>query len=433
MANTLTPVDCYQLINSIADQALGGIDIKATDTTTFTAVGEKLLRTGTENVLNTISTVVGRTIFSTRPYKRKLSSLEVTPERWGAQTRKVVYLYQGAEQSTDYNTDIAPNQLQDGNSVDMYKINSPKAVQLNFYGTKKLQKRITRFRDQLSLAFTSEAEFMAFVSGVMTEFNNEVEIINEQRARLTVLNYIAGISSMGLMEVDLTAEYNTRFNTSYTREQLLSTQLTSFLQFMVSQIKVWSSYLTDMNFNYHANITGLSKIPRHTPKSMQKMLMYEPLFTESRAMVFSDIFNPEYLEIGAYEGVNYWQAANDRTQINITPNILDVATGNSKDAETAVEIPYVIGLLYDQDGLGVLPQFDYASTTPFNSAGGYYNMYLHWRFNSYNDFTENAVLFVMGAGGAADPGETAAVTAENVTTKFTSNGLSSSADKEGER
>ena len=46
-----------------------------------------------------------------------------------------------------------------------------------------------------------------------------------------------------------------------------------------------------------------------------------------------------------------------------------------------------------------MPQFDYASTTPFNSAGGYYNMYNHWRFNSYCDYTENAVLFVLGAGG----------------------------------
>ena len=58
-------------------------------------------------------------------------------------------------------------------------------------------------------------------------------------------------------------------------------------------------------------------------------------------------------------------------------------------------------MLYDEEALGVMPQFDYASTTPFNSAGGYYNMYIHWRFNTYNDFTENAILFVLGDGGAA--------------------------------
>lgn len=54
---------------------------------------------------------------------------------------------------------------------------------------------------------------------------------------------------------------------------------------------------------------------------------------------------------------------------------------------------------FDEEAVGVMPQFDYASTTPFNSAGGYYNMYMHWRFNSYCDYTENAILFVLGEGG----------------------------------
>ena len=399
MANLLTPVDVYALMNAVVSQATGRTDLAVVDTTTFASVGEIVLRTGTENTLNAISTVIGKTIFSVRPYKGKLESLRVAQQRWGGQVRKIINLYDEAEKSDDWNTDLAQNALDDGNSVDMYKIRKPKAVQLNFYGTKVLQKHITRFRDQLSLAFHSEDEFIRFIDSVMVEFSNEIELLNEAESRTTLLNFMAGISSMGLTEVDLVAEYNNEYGTQYTRAQLLSTYIESFMKFVAAEIKIYSSKLTDMSTMYHANLTGYNKIMRHTPKERQKMVMYEPIFIKTQAEVYSGLFNPDYLDIGSFEGVNYWQSQSTPTSINVKPNILDVATGASKDADAAVQLDYVLGILFDEEACGVMPQFDYSSTTPFNSAGGYYNMYMHWRFNSYCDYTENAVLFVMGEGG----------------------------------
>lgn len=399
MANVLTPVDVYALMNAVVSQATGRTDLAVVDTTTFSSVGEIVLRTGTENTLNAISTVIGKTIFSVRPYKGKLESLRVAQQRWGGQVRKIINLYDEAEQSTDWNTDVAQNALDDGVSVDMYKIRKPKAVQLNFYGTKVLQKHITRFRDQLSLAFHNEDEFIRFIDSVMVEFSNEIELLNEAESRATLLNFMAGISSMGLTEVDLVAEYNNEYGTQYTRAQLLSTYIESFMKFVAAEIKIYSSKLTDMSTFYHANLTGYNKIMRHTPKERQKMVMYEPIFIKTQAEVYSGLFNPEYLDIGSFEGVNYWQSQSTPTAINVKPNILDVANGASKNADVAVELNYVLGILFDEEACGVMPQFDYSSTTPFNSAGGYYNMYMHWRFNSYCDYTENAVLFVLGEGG----------------------------------
>ena len=399
MANLLTPVDVYALMNAVVSQATGRTDLAVVDTTTFSSVGEIVLRTGAENTLNAISTVIGKTIFSVRPYKGKLESLRVAQQRWGGQVRKIINLYDEAEKSDDWNTDVAQNTLADGGSVDMYKIRKPKAVQLNFYGTKTLQKHITRFRDQLSLAFHNEDEFIRFIDSVMVEFSNEIELLNEAESRATLLNFIAGISSMGLTEVDLVAEYNNEYGTQYTRTQLLSTYIESFMKFVAAEIKIYSSRLTDMSTLYHANLTGYNKIMRHTPKERQKMVMYEPIFIKTQAEVYSGLFNPEYLDIGSFEGVNYWQSQSTPTAINVKPNILDVATGASKNAEVAVELDYVLGILFDEEACGVMPQFYYSSTTPFNSAGGYYNLYNHWRFNSYCDYTENAVLFVMGEGG----------------------------------
>ena len=400
MANTLTPRDVYSLMNSIVSQATGQTSLTVTDTTSFVSVGETLLRTAAENTINAISTVLADTIFSVRPYRGKLESLRVSQRRWGAQVRKIVNLYSEAEASQDWNTDLDGSpKLADGNSIDMYKIKSPKAIQLNFYGTAVLQKHITIYRDQLALAFTSEAEFVRFIDAVMTEFNNEVELLNENKSRLTLLNFMAGIHDMNLTEVDLVAEYNTDHNTTYTREQLLTTYIEDFMKYVAAKIKVYSELLTDMRADFHANLTGYSAILRHTPKERQKMIMYNPIFIEAESEVYSGLFNPQYLDIGTFEGVNYWQDPLSPTAINCKPNILDVSNGKSKDAAAAVSIDYVLGILFDEEAVGIMPQFDYASTTPFNSAGGYYNNFLHWRFNSYNDYTENAVLFVLGAGG----------------------------------
>ena len=399
MANVLTPVDVYALMNAVVSQATGRTDLAVVDTTTFASVGEIVLRTGTENTLNAISTVIAKTIFSVRPYKGKLESLRVAQQRWGGQVRKIINLYDEAEKSDDWNSNLSQNALDDGNSVDMYKIRKPKAVQLNFYGTKVLQKHITRFRDQLALAFHNEDEFIRFIDSVMVEFSNEIELLNEAESRTTLLNFMAGISSMGLTSVDLVAEYNNEYGTQYTRAQLLSTYIESFMKFVAAEIKIYSNRLTDMSTLYHANLTGYNKIMRHTPKERQKMVMYEPIFIKTQAEVYSGLFNPNYLDIGSFEGVNYWQSQSTPTAINVKPNILDVATGASKDADVAIELDYVLGILFDEEACGVMPQFDYSSTTPFNSAGGYYNMYMHWRFNSYCDYTENAVLFILGAGG----------------------------------
>lgn len=399
MANTLTPRDVYSLMNDIVSQATGQTSIAVVDTSTFVSVGETLLRTAAENTLGAISTVLADTIFSVRPYTGKLESLRVSQRRWGAMVRKLTPLYSAAEASEDWNTDINGTQLDDGNSVDMYKIAKPKMIQLNFYGSAVLQKHITRFRDQLALAFTSEEEFIRFIDAVMTEFANEIELINENKSRLTLINFMLGIHDMGLTEIDLVQEYNSDHLTSYTRDQLLNDYVEDFMKYVAARIKCDAEFLTEMSALNHAQLTGYQPILRHTPKERQKMIMYNPIFIKAEAEVYSGLFNPQYLDIGTFEGVNFWQSQDTPTSIAGTPNILDVSTGQSATGTANIGIDYVLGILFDEEACGVMPQFDYSSVSPFNSAGGYWNLFNHWRFNSYVDYTENAILYVLGAGG----------------------------------
>ena len=398
MANVLTPVDVYAIVNEMVHQATGQQNLRAVDTTTFVTVGETLLRTGTENTLNALGNVLGPTRFSVRPYQGKLDIMRVDDQRWGAMTRKIVPLSRDAEASTAYNTDIAPTQLADGQSIDHYVINKPKALQLNFCGSKLVQNHITRFVDQLYGAFRNEEEFALFVESYMSEYENDIEQQNEEKRRALVLNAIAGVYDMGLTVVDLAAEYNSHYGTAYTRADLLSTYLDSFMKFTASRIKVDSNRLTDRTSLYHANLSAYAPILHHTPKARQKMLMYGPFFTEAEANVYSGLFNPQYLDIGKFEAVNFWQAQDHPEEINVKPNILNVNTGSTQDAAAAVNLEYVLGILFDEEALAFNEQFYMASATPLNSAGLYWNIYNHSRFNDLCDFTENMIVYVIGDG-----------------------------------
>lgn len=395
--NSLTPVDVYKIVNNMNAQMFGTKEIEVVDATSFVSVGEKMLQSGTENIMNAMAVTFMTNYFPNTPYIGKVRIIDETSERWGAITLETVPLHQDEEASDDTNTDLNATQFDDGNSVDMYKIKKPKVVQLKFYGTKKEQNHITRLDDQLSLALRSAEEFGQFYVSVMTEFRNDIEQAMEAGRRLAICNYIAGVSAMGLYEVDLTQEYNTEHGTTFTGLQLRTTQAKDFVPWFVAYVQNLSDCMTERSTMFHANFTG-QDILRFTPKGYQKFIMLNSFWKQAQTSVLSAAFNDKYLKIADVEFVNYWQSIKDPEQIKIKPNILDLTTGESKDATTNVELPYVLGCIFDRRAVGVNYQFTKTITTPVNAAGDYYNTYVHYRKNYWNNYTHNGVVFVMGEG-----------------------------------
>ena len=398
--NVLGIQDAYALVNGLYAQAVGG-SLVATDATSFVAVGEAILQQGLESTLNAMSYMMAKTIFAARPYRSRLASLERSPERFGLITRKITYLMDNAEPTESYNTQIDGTRLADGQSIDMYKIKAPKAVQLSFPGAQSVQNHITRFLDQLRVALSSPEEFIAFWDGAMLEFFNNMESEKEARSRIVLLNRIAGQVAMGLNVVDLVYEFNAAHGTSYSRADLLSTYAVDFWKFVTARIQTDSNNMLDRSALYHANLDGVNPIPRHTPKDRQRMIMFAPAFTDAKANVWTTLFNPEYLNIGDFETVNFWQSKDPGSEpaINFTPNVLNTTTGEANVPGAPVEIPYCLGMLYDEEALGVMPKYDFAGASPLNVAGRYYNLYYFWLFKMYSDYTENAIVYVLGDVG----------------------------------
>lgn len=408
----LTPTDCHGIVNGmVAQMAVGGI--AAVNSSNFVSVGETLLRAGTENVLNALSLVLGKTLVATRPYKAKLNLINgVDSGAYANRIRKISYFSRYAEPSGMFNTNLYTNLAMgydngsnSGNSVaSMWEQNQPVPLEMNFGGSSVWDYHTTIYEEQLKEAFRSEESFGRFVSGYLTEAANDVEQEKEAFNRVVLLNYLGGLYDLS-MYVDLVADFNSENNTTYTRAQVLAQPvLKDFMEFYVRTIKKYSDFLEQRTALYHAAITktvnGVTyNLLRHTPKDKQRMLMLKDFWRKAETQVLSEIFNDDYLKLENFEGVDFWQAIDEPSKINITPAIIDLNDLTTQTAGSAVQLDYVVGALFDEDALMTNFQLESVYTTPVEARKGYRNVFTHIKRNLINDFSENGILFFLGAGG----------------------------------
>lgn len=420
MARSLTPRDAHALINLIYKEATGmDASIQAVDTSTFVSVGEKILATGVENTLNAISIVIGRTFMAVRPYSSKFGLIEETDTAlYKNRVRKISFYSRYALASGDWNTQLYTNLANDFDNGEnpsggtpqstksMWVQNQAIPLELNFAGSSVWQDSTTVYRDQLKVAFTDEATFNSFVAGILTEKGNDIELQRESFRRMTLLNQLGGAYSLKTsyptMAINLTTAYNTKFGTNYTSNDLRTTYLKSFLEFMVATVKQISRRMeyrtTSFHIPYTKTIDGVEyNVLRHTPKDRQRFFLYSPLMIDAEAQVMPEIFGPDYLKMDNYELVDYWQNFNDPAKVVVTPAIPDTANG-VQTAGDQVTIPYVVGCIFDRDAILVNNYLEDSLATPVEARKRYYNIWWTFCRNAINDFTENFVLLYMEDG-----------------------------------
>lgn len=401
MANSLTPTDVYAIVNAMSAEMFGdNASLTAVNTSTFVTVGEHMLRTGCTNTLDALSNVIGRTIYAVRRYNGRFKIIMKTPAEWGGIERKISFYAKGMQPSTDWNTDLAGTQLDDGQSIDPYKISKKYPLEINFAGIKTLQYDDTTFLYQLKAAFQNEQNFSDFVSAKLVDIANDLETKVEAENRLMILNAIGATYNVGTarQKVNLRAEFNAKYSTTYAVNDLLTTHLAEFVGFMVAKIEGDMELMRERNDLFHIyparndDAGNALVLPRHTPPEARKLVMFMPLIRDEMKTVFPALFNDSYLKLENYEGVEYWQNPNVPMAVSVTPNQLDVTTGQSAKG-TAVTLNNVVGLLFDRDALSMSIKNEEALTTPVNARGSYYNTCYHFALNFKQDQTENMVLY----------------------------------------
>lgn len=398
--NTMTFQQIATVLNSIVHQATGQTVITPTNTAEFVSVANTALSLGNDVVMNAISSVLARTIFSIRPYSAKFVGLEKDLPRWGAYMRKLSIADSDWADDEAYKYPVAYDASEnpptgDGEIVDQWKIKKPNILQTNFYGASVFADHITIFEDQLESAFRSPEELGSFISLIMTNLSNRIEMSRDAVARGLVANMIGALLTENNANrvVHLLTEYNTQTGLTLTAQSVYAPDnFPAFMKWVYSRVAQISDLMTENSTMFQTVITG-KPVLRHTPVQNQKVYLFSPARHQIDARVLADTFHDNYLRYADVESVNYWQSIQTPDSINVSPAYTSAAgavvTGDP------VSKAGIFGLMFDEDAMGYALLDRRMVPTPINANGLYRNIFVHAKQKVFMDNTEKAVVLLL--------------------------------------
>ena len=399
--NTMTFQQIATVLTAIVKQATGQTVLAPTDTSSFVSVAQTALSAGNDAVMNAISNVLSRTIFSIRPYSAKFAGLEKDLPRWGAYMRKLSIADSDWADDEAYKYPVTYDASQnpangDGGMVDQWRIKKPNVLQTNFFGQSVYGDHITITEDQLETAFRSPDELGSFLSLIMTNLSNRLEMSRDAIARGLLANMIGAIvaENDANRNVHLLSEYNAQTGLSLTATTVYQpANFPSFMKWVYSRVASISDLMTENSTLFQTVITG-KPILRHTPVQMQKIYMFAPARHQMDARVLADTYHDTYLKYADVESVNFWQSIRTPDTVNVTPTYTSTS-GAVVTPETAVTKSGVFGLMFDEDAMGYALLDRRMLSTPVNASGLYRNIWVHCKQKVFMDNTEKAVLLLL--------------------------------------
>ena len=413
-----------KVLNAAFKQATGQEVISQLATGDYVSIATMAQRVGYESMTNALSQVLTRTYIRVRSYSAKFRSLIKTEEQYGNMVRKITYIDRDIPEG-DMTRDI-----EDGKEYSPYKVRKPQAIQTAYYGFNHIDDYITIFKNQWDTALSSGSELQRFISGIMQEWYNKLEQYHEQYSRATLINLIGGTHAYNVdtavtgasitrpeMVRHLLTEYNTEHGTTLTRDALLADKdaFTQFAEDLAYKMDTIVRQMGERTTMYHvsplksvtAEGTAVTvPIKRHTPRENLQCYMLAPFWDRVKRVVRPGLFANEYLEYIKFDEVAFWQDITTPEQINadvsyFKPVVANVAGSkttyavNNDSGEAAVELPYVLGVMFDDEAAAICYKNMWSAATPMNPAHGFQTNYIHEDVQWRNDNTENCCVLLL--------------------------------------
>lgn len=414
-----------KVLNAAFKQATGQEVISQLATGDYVSIATMVRRVGYETITNALSQVLTRTYIRVRSYSAKFRSLIKTEEQYGNMVRKITYIDRDIPEG-DLTRDI-----EDGKEYSPYKVRKPQAIQTAYYGFNHIDDYITIFKNQWDTALSSGSELQRFISGIMQEWYNKLEQYHEQYSRATLINLIGGTHAYNTdtattalsitrpeMVRHLLTEYNTEHGTTLTRDSLLADKdaFTQFAEDLAYKMDTIVRQMGERTTLYHVSplkgvvSSGTSAvtipIKRHTPRENLQCYMLAPFWDRVKRVVRPGLFANEYLEYIKFDEVAFWQDINTPEQINADVSYFKPAQAtvvNEKttystlndSGEATVELPYVLGVMFDDEAAAICYKNMWSAATPMNPAHGFQTNYIHEDVQWRNDNTENCCVLLL--------------------------------------
>lgn len=375
----MTTNQIYNVVNDVVKQGAALANHTVVDTQSFVSLGNDVLSSSnnTESFLNTLVQRIGKSIFSFREYRNKLGDMVKDDFEFGAIVQKV------AVKMPEFEADEAWD-LQDGQSVDMFKVSKPEVVQKLFVKRTPYKIRITRTLEQLKEAFISEADMGRFIASVMGEVRNAIEFGLEELGRNCLANFIGEVTGTA-REIKLVTDFNTEMGLTgadaLTAQSAVHSDL--FLNYAIGRINHHANMMTEMTVRYNDGTK-----PRFTPVDKRVIRVLSDFNTRAETVTQYAAYHDKYVSIGGiWDTISYWQNSKVGAEGNI--KVKRASDGASKTVNN------VVAVLYDRDALGMYKKDEFTLTSPVNADGAYYNVVHHLRQLWFNDVSENFVYFTL--------------------------------------
>lgn len=416
--NTMTLEQGNAFLSAIVAQMQGG-SLSSVNTGNFVSVAQNALLQGVDPLLTAMSQVLSKTIFSIRPYRGKFSGIAVDSQKYGNIVRKVNYIdgalepdqrvYYSNNPSVPYANGQSPN-------PDQWAFRKPQVWQSNFYSAETYQRVTTIYKDQLDVSLQSSAAFAEFLTGQIQNIVDQLEQVSDAKARAALINYIGGKMTLeadsdpAVHCVHLFTDYAADTGVTLTLSNYLApSNYKPFVEWMYAKIATITDMMSERGhmFNFSPSFSSGVKTPieRHTPKDRLKAYFIASEFNRIQAMAISEVFNRDELRMIDFNAVNFWQSADDPYNITASVTVNNTATvistPTTNDLKTASvttkgtpDTP-VLGVLFDEDALGMTIVNEGVYDTGLNAASLTNNRFWHFTNRIWNDFSENGVVLML--------------------------------------
>ena len=381
----MTVNQIYGIVNSVAMQMYGDKAVQITDVAGLISLGDSIMSSATDkdNFLNTLVDRIGRTIISQRAYSVQVSGLINDAFTFGAIMQKIYIDPIQASQSQQWN-------LTQGGTVDQYIIAKPTVKQKLFKTRNTWAVTITIPDFQLSSAFTSATEMAAFIDAIFLSMRNSMEIYLEGMAEMCYANMIGERIvhtqlNNGHTVIDLLAMYNSLMQTALSTSAAMMN--TEFLKFASMTINLFVKRMGKMSSIY--NSEGYK---RFTPQDKMRVTMLADFTSAVTSYLQSNTYHDELVALPKYTEVAYWQGIGAGQSGFDNTGTVAIRTS---DGYTVMQ-QHVICMLSDEEAIG-LTYDNRRSKSAYNASGEYTNFFEKADMGYFNDLSENAVVFTVGA------------------------------------
>lgn len=380
----------YQLVNDATSAILGETAVLEEDLSNIVDIGKAVINSDNlDNYVKSLVNHIGKVVFVNRLYAGGVPSVLMDSWEYGSIMEKISSDLPTATESDSW-------KLKDGQDYSPDVFYKP-SVSVKFFNSKTTFEIPLSFTElQIKESFSNANQLNGFISMLTTSVENAMTVKLDALIMRTIVNMVGETVVDGLTVEDAFTPTGTSvkavnllnlYNAEYDQTLTIANAVTNpdFIRYATYTMGLYSDRMARISTLF--NVGGKE---RFSPKDLQHIVLLSDFAKASETFLLSNAQNQDRVTLPDHETVPYWQGSGTAYEFDEVSKInVKTASGDT------VELPGVIGVIFDRQALGV-SNLDRRVTTNYNPKAEFYTNFYKFDSGFFNDLDENFVVFFLG-------------------------------------